>query len=97
MWGSKKKAAPKKPVAKGVKKAAVGRKKAPVKKHAEKAAPPSIDKIEEEAKTIFQIYATDKEGSKQIIGSEGIQNLCNDLDIDLTASAEILVFMWHCE
>ena len=33
----------------------------------------------------------------QVIGADGLQKLCNDMNIDLLGSAEILVFMWLCE
>ena len=97
MWGRKKKAKkeePKKKVPKQPKKK-LGTK-------AKFSKPDSKEESKEEAKkhscdTMFKIYATDTEMGKPIIGGEGISLLAEDLKLDLTKSAEILVFMWNCQ
>ena len=107
MWGSKSKTTAAKPATKtGMTKKTSGTssKAAPAKKtstkskgHHEEAKVAKVDKQEQELESIFKIYATDKEMGRDIIGGDGIVNLCNDWKFDLASSAELLVFMWHCE
>ena len=96
MWGKSKKST-------AVKKALPN--KAPAKKATTKKTSAKDNKnlnTNEEEKyldyeTIFNVYATDKEMGKSIIGGDGIVCLCNDWKFDLASSAELLVFMWMCE
>lgn len=107
MYGSKSKKAPAKTATKPAmtkKTSGTASKAAPAKKasgkdkaHHEESKVAKVDKQEQELQSIFKIYATDKEMGKDIIGGDGIVNLCNDWKFDLSSSAELLVFMWRCE